>query len=69
MPVAGGSQGWRKSSLSGADGCIEVRDLGKRGVEIRDSKAPEGPVLRFTEREWAAFTLAVRAGEFDTPAA
>jgi Domain of unknown function (DUF397) len=36
------------------------RDLG-----IRNSKDPDGPVLRFTPGEWDAFLSGTLAGEFD----
>ncbi|WP_232661413.1 DUF397 domain-containing protein [Pseudonocardia sp. TRM90224] len=61
-----GSDGWRKSSFSGSNNeCVEVR-LGKNEVEVRDSKRPQGYVLRFTTAEWSVFLNGVRAGEFDT---
>ncbi|WP_308250337.1 DUF397 domain-containing protein [Sphaerisporangium fuscum] len=36
-----------------------------RGAAVRDAKNPDGPVLRFTDDEWHAFALGVRAGEFE----
>lgn len=47
---------WRKSSRSGASGnnCVEVAaypDL----VLVRDSKAPDGPVLRFSTPAFQTF--------------
>ena len=43
---------WRKSSHSGSNGhCVEVAD----GVQVRDSKDPDGPVLSFTPAAWQAF--------------
>lgn len=56
---------WRKASASNACGaCVEVAY--KDGVYgLRDSKDPEGPVLRFTADEWLAFLAGARAGEFD----
>jgi uncharacterized protein DUF397 len=46
---------WVKSSFSFSNGnCVEVAGLG-RMVGLRDSKDPEGPVLRFTPSEWSAF--------------
>lgn len=36
-------------------------------VYVRDSKDPDGPVLRFSSAEWAAFVAGARAGEFDLP--
>jgi len=64
MPEAGDGSTWRKSSLSGGDGCVEVRQRKDGGVDLRDSKDRDGPKLTFSEREWRAFTAGVRAGEF-----
>jgi hypothetical protein len=58
---------WRKSTLSGSNGCIEVAFVGGQ-VAIRQSKDRSGPVLQFTHREWEAFLAGVRRGEFDPPA-
>jgi hypothetical protein len=60
------SQEWRKSSRSGGNGgeCVEVRRHGE-GVQVRDSKDPTGPILRFTRKEWAAFLGGAKDGEFD----
>jgi hypothetical protein len=55
---------WRKSSRSGANGCVEVAVVGDR-VAVRDSKDRHGPVLLFTADEWACFLGGVRDGEFD----
>ena len=35
------------------------------GVAVRDSKYSDGPVLRYTRAEWAAFVQGVKDGEFD----
>ncbi len=43
--------------------CVEVENCG-HGVRVRDSKDPEGPVLTFTNGEWAAFIAGARNGEF-----
>jgi hypothetical protein len=56
---------WRKSARSGSNGCVEVAGLPDGWVAVRDSKHPDGPVLRFTPVEWAAFLAGVRNGEFD----
>jgi hypothetical protein len=58
---------WRKSSYSGGTGgnCVEVARLANGGRAVRDSKQPDGPVLRFTPTEWAAFLAGARDGEFD----
>jgi hypothetical protein len=56
---------WRKSTRSGANGCVEVAFVEDQRVAVRDSKDSTGPVLVFTAHEWAAFLSGVRAGEFD----
>ncbi len=57
---------WIKSSLSFCNSnCVEVADLAAGQIGVRDSKDPEGPVLRFTPGEWRAFIGGVRNGEFD----
>lgn len=55
-----------KSSLSYACGnCVEVADLPDGGVGVRNSRDPDGLVLRFTPDEWHAFLGGVRNREFD----
>jgi hypothetical protein len=59
---------WVTSSDSGHAQCVAVRhDPGGPGVHVRDSKHPDGPVLVFTEQEWAAFLVGAKRGEFDLP--
>jgi hypothetical protein len=76
-----GGHGWRKSSHSTTNGCLEVRfakssysgsggcvEVGRTShgeVWVRDSKDREGPILAFTAEEWRAFLAGVRGGEFD----
>ncbi|WP_326825534.1 DUF397 domain-containing protein [Streptosporangium sp. NBC_01756] len=57
---------WRKSTLSGTnnDNCVEVASLPGGGRAVRDSKNPDGPMLRFTPDEWQAFIGGVKDGEF-----
>ncbi|KAB8163454.1 DUF397 domain-containing protein [Streptomyces sp. 3MP-14] len=57
IPGVSSSRGWRKSSYSSpnADNCLEVRDGQPGGVPVRDSKNPDGPVLRFSASAWGAF--------------
>ncbi|MBP0459662.1 DUF397 domain-containing protein [Streptomyces montanisoli] len=54
---------WRKSSYSNPDGnsCVEVADGFGGVLPVRDSKAPEGPVLVFPAAAWSAFLTGVRA--------
>ena len=57
---------WRKARASAANGnCVEVAPLPGGGVAVRDSKDPEGPILRFTAAEWAAFAVGMAAGDFE----
>jgi hypothetical protein len=57
---------WRKSSRSHDSGCVEVAHQ-DGAVLVRDSKHPQGPVLRFTPREWEAFVAGVLDDEFSLP--
>ena len=57
---------WVKSTLSLANGnCVEVADLPGGRIGVRNSRDPNGPVLRFTSDEWRAFLGGARNGEFD----
>lgn len=59
---------WRRSSYSGAQGnCIEVADGFPDVVPVRDSKAPHGPVLIFSNAGWSSFVSALKGGEFGPP--
>ena len=51
---------WRKSSYSdnGAD-CVEVAFV-PNAVAARDSKDPNGPVLRFDRHQWSNFLTRLR---------
>jgi hypothetical protein len=42
-----------------------VAIIAEGDVLVRDSKAIDGPILRFTAGEWTAFTAGAKAGEFD----
>lgn len=58
---------WVKASLSGGDGgnCVEQRRHSGM-IEVRDSKDYGiGPILRFTEAEFAAWLDGAKRGEFD----
>ncbi|GIF95556.1 DUF397 domain-containing protein [Catellatospora citrea] len=54
---------WRRSSRCDTGACVEVAQFGPE-VGVRDAKDPQGPVLRFTRQEFAAFIAGVRAGDF-----
>jgi hypothetical protein len=58
---------WRRSTHSAARGCVEVAFLGGGHVAVRDSNASNGPVLRFSPREWHAFLDGVIDGQFELP--
>jgi hypothetical protein len=59
---------WTKSSLSFANGnCVEMAELSDGTIGMRDSKNPDGPVLRFTPVQWEKFLAGAKAGEFDQP--
>jgi hypothetical protein len=56
---------WRKSRYSDPQAnCVEAA-CGEPGIVVRDSKDPDGPVLKFGAAEWTAFTSGVRAGRYD----
>ena len=58
---------WRKADVSGDHGCVEVAFAGGK-VGVRDSKdGGRGPVLAFTEHEWACFLDGAGKGEFNLP--
>ena len=63
---AGSGSYWVKSSLSFSNGnCVEVASLADSEIGVRNSRDPQGAVLRFTPDEWHAFLGGVRNGEFD----
>ncbi|MBO0806317.1 MAG: DUF397 domain-containing protein [Nocardiopsaceae bacterium] len=56
---------WKKSSYSHATGnCVEVASMPGGGVGVRDSKSPEGGILRFSPGKWAGFVRRVSEAEF-----
>jgi hypothetical protein len=54
---------WRKSNWSWDTNCVEVA-LVDGVIGVRDSKDPTGPILTFTESEWAAFLGGVKTDQF-----
>lgn len=58
---SGFGSGWRKSSYSESNGhCLEFARLADGRIGVRDSKAADGPVLRFEPGAWAAFVTGLR---------
>jgi hypothetical protein len=59
---------WKKSTRSSQSGqCVAWSFDEEPGmVSVRDSKQPNGPILRFTPEEWAAFLDGARKGEADS---
>lgn len=56
---------WIKASASDNAGeCIEMRRSGGT-VDLRDSKDPDGAILRYTPGEFAAWLDGAKKGEFD----
>ena len=57
---------WRKSVHSGAQGnCVELAAAPASDVLVRNSRFPDGPVLRLHAGELADFLSAIKAGELD----
>ncbi|PZS20234.1 MAG: hypothetical protein DLM60_09020 [Pseudonocardiales bacterium] len=56
----------RRSTKSSPDGQerVEVTELGRGAVALRDSNNPTRPDLRFAASEWVTFVDGVRDGEF-----
>ncbi|GHI04869.1 DUF397 domain-containing protein [Streptomyces cellostaticus] len=49
-----------KSSYSSGSGeCVEVARNIPHTVAVRDSKTPDGPILRLAPRAWVKFTAAL----------
>lgn len=67
---------WRKSSYSMGNGgnCVEVADharpvnahtvdaqtVNAPAIDVRDSKVPDGPVLRIPGEQWQAFVAGLK---------
>ena len=58
---------WFKSSASASGACVEVAHLPGGGVAVRDSKDRSNAPHVYTRREWEAFVIGVKNGEFDVP--
>lgn len=62
-PPAPPTGSWRKSrrSMAGGNNCVEVR-IDDDAVNVRDSKNPTGPILRFSIGQWASLLAMIRNG-------
>lgn len=60
-----GTLNWFTSSYSpNGQSCVECARIPGGGMAVRDSKNPDGPVLRFTATEWQGFVAGVHNAEF-----
>lgn len=58
---------WRKALRSVGNGnCVEVAPVAP-GVVVRDSKDPDGLVIRYSPDSWGSFVTRARSGFFDFP--
>lgn len=55
---------WRTSQFCDSSACVQVAPASDE-IALRDSKNPDGPILRFSRDEWTAFVAGARAGDFD----
>ncbi len=56
---APGDLQWRKSSRCESNACVEVA-AADEFIFMRNSTDPDGPQLRFTREEWAAFCASLQ---------
>lgn len=54
---------WRRSESCGSHACVEVARM-ENAYYVRDSKFPDGPVLRFSLEEWDSFAAGIANGDF-----
>jgi hypothetical protein len=64
--LQGATNTWTKSSYSGGNGaCVEVRSPEVQSIDVRDSKAPEGPSIAFGPASWSTFVYEMNDGGFE----
>jgi hypothetical protein len=58
---------WRKSSRSSSnsENCVEVARAEPRTIAARDSKNPDGPILRFGRSAWRELIHDIKATRYD----
>lgn len=55
---------WRTAKSCTANNCVQVGVVDD-AVGIRDSKDPDGAILRYSVNEWKSFVAGVKNGDFD----
>jgi hypothetical protein len=56
---------WVKASRStSGTNCVELRRSAVSGVDVRDSKDPDGPVLSFSTTQFTAWLDGADGGEY-----
>jgi hypothetical protein len=53
---------WRHSSFCNGGTCLEIAVQGGV-IAVRDSRNPEGPVLRFSAERWQEFVGGIKSGQ------
>jgi Domain of unknown function (DUF397) len=57
---------WHKSRRSNSQGaCVEMARLHDGEIAVRNSRFPDGPVLRYTKAELRALIEGAKEGDFD----
>jgi hypothetical protein len=55
---------WQVSTYTGGQGnCVEVARNAPGTVAVRDSKDPDGPVLRLSPEQWRSLVARVKDGQ------
>ena len=54
---------WRTSSRCASGSCVAA-SFATDAVFVRDTKADDGPALRFSTAEWKTFVSGVKQGDF-----
>lgn len=63
-PASQDGLSWRTARSCNGGACIQVAPSGEM-IVIGDTKNPRGPVLTYTQEEWAEFVIGVKQGDFD----